>query len=78
VADLLRHLTFVRGRLHFYADYVRGRMVKTTVEIDEDGKILLETVNRGEAATRWVAKLQGKKILALVGSNGPPEKQGTP
>lgn len=76
VADMLRHLTFVRGRLHFYADYVRGRMLKTTVEIDKDGKILLETVNRGEAATRWIAKLQSKKLLALVG-NGPPE-QGPP
>jgi hypothetical protein len=76
VADMLRHLTFVRGRLHFYADYVRGRILKTTVEIDKDGKILLETVNRGEAATRWIAKLQGKKLLALVG-NGPPE-QGPP
>ncbi len=50
VADMLRHLTFVRGRLHFHADYVRGRMLKTTVEIDKDGKILLETINRGETA----------------------------
>lgn len=45
--------------------YVRGRCLKTTIEIDWDGKITLETVNRGEAATRWVAKLQGKKVIGL-------------
>lgn len=58
VGDMLRHLRFERGRLHFYADYVRGRMMKTTIDIDREGKITLQTVNRGEAATRWIAKLQ--------------------
>lgn len=66
VSDMLRYLRFERGRLHFYADYVRGRMLKTTIDIDRDGKITLETVNRGEAATRWVSKLQGKKVIGLV------------
>lgn len=66
VGDMLRHLRFERGRLHFYADYVRGRMLKTTIDIDRDGKITLETVNRGEAATWWVSKLQGKKVIGLV------------
>jgi len=69
VGDMLRHLRFARGRLHFYADYVRGRMLKTTIDIDRDGKITLETVNRGEAATRWVSKLQGKKVIGLVGDD---------
>ena len=69
--DMLRRLRFERGRLHFYADYVRGRMMKTTISIDKDGKIMLETVNRGEAATRWVSKLQGKKVIGLVGDNAP-------
>lgn len=66
VGDMLRHLRFERGRLHFYADYVRGRMLKTTIDIERDGKITLETVNRGEAATRWISKLQGKKVIGLV------------
>lgn len=66
VGDMLRHLRFEHRKLHFYADYVRGRCIKTTVEIDAEGTILLRTVNRGEAATRWVAKLQGKKMLELV------------
>jgi hypothetical protein len=67
VADLVRHLRYERGRLVFHADYVRGRMMKTTVEIDPEGSVLLETANRGEAATRWVATVQGKRVMALVG-----------
>jgi hypothetical protein len=66
VADMLRGLSFPGGRLYFYADYVRGRMMKTSVEVFPDGRIALETQNRGEAATRWIQKLQGKKMLALV------------
>jgi hypothetical protein len=66
-ADLLRHLTFPKGRIHFYADYVRGRMMKTGVDVYPDGRIVLDAVNRGEAPTRWVARIQGKKILSLVG-----------
>jgi len=68
VSDMFSHLRFEDGRLHFYADYVRGRMMKTTVEIDPDGVIRLETINRGESAARWVATLQGKKKLKLIES----------
>ena len=66
-ADMIRHLCFERGELHFYADYVRGRMMKTTVEVNREGRVLVETMNRGEAATRWVATLQGKRIVSIVG-----------
>ena len=64
--DMLRHLEFRRGCLHFYADYVRGRCVKTTVEVTRHGLVTLETVNRGEAALRWVDKLKGKRYLQAV------------
>ena len=64
--DMLRHLEFQRGCLHFYADYVRGRCVKTTVEITSHGIVTVETVNRGEAALRWVDKLKGKNFLRAV------------
>lgn len=67
VGDMLRHLRFERGELRFYADYVRGRCMKTKVIVRGNGSFLLDTVNRGEAATRWVAKLQGKKMLRAVG-----------
>ena len=63
VGDMLRRLRFERGELHFYADYVRGRCMKTTIVVRADGTFMLDTVNRGEAATRWIAKLQGKKVL---------------
>ncbi len=65
-ADMLRHLSFERGRLHMYVDYLRGRCVKTTVEVSSDGRVLLETRNRGQAATRWVDRLRGKSFLRPV------------
>jgi len=58
--DMLRCLAFDRGRLRFDADHVHGRCMQTRIEIDGEGKITLETVNRGEAATHWIARLQGK------------------
>jgi hypothetical protein len=65
--DMLRRLRFERGELHFYADYVRGRCMKTTIVVRANGTFMLDTVNRGEAATRWIARLQGKKLLRPVG-----------
>lgn len=65
-ADMLRHLEFRHGRLCFYADYVRGRCMKTRIEISSDGSVSLETVNRGEAATRWVDRLLGKRFIAAI------------
>ena len=70
VGDMFSHLLFEDGQLHFYADYVRGRMMKTTIDIDGDGVIRLETTNRGESAARWVATLQGKKKLRVLDSPG--------
>lgn len=70
-SDMLRCLRFKRGELHFYADYVRGRCVKTTIVVRKDGTFMLDTVNRGEAATRWIARLQGKKLLRSVGNSEP-------
>ena len=64
--DMLRCLSFDRGRLYFHADHVRGRCMKTTLEIAREGKITLETVNRGDAATRWLSKLQGKKAMSVA------------
>jgi hypothetical protein len=65
-ADMLRHTDFERGKLHMYVDYLRGRCVKTTVELSSDGHALVETVNRGHAATRWVDRLRGRKFLQAV------------
>lgn len=65
-ADMIQHLRFPGGRIEFDADYVRGRMMKTVVEVHADGMITLETSNRGESATRWVSRLQGKRTLSLA------------
>jgi hypothetical protein len=59
VVDFLEHLSYRLGRLHFYVDYLRGRLLKTMVDINQDGTVLLQTVNRGDLAKRWVAILQG-------------------
>ena len=64
--DMLEHLSFRYGHLYFYADYVRGRCMKTDIHVSQDGKIVLETINRGQAATRWVQLLQGKKLFEVV------------
>jgi hypothetical protein len=66
-ADLLRHLSFERGKLHLYVDYLRGRCMKTTIEIWSDGRVRLDTVNRGQAATRWVDRMKGKSHLQPIG-----------
>lgn len=84
--DMLRRLRFERGELRFYADYVRGRCMKTKIVIRKDGTFMLDTVNRGEAATRWIARDRtsvGRNgavgVIACVGRRfvGPnrPEKQ---
>jgi hypothetical protein len=65
-ADMLRHLRFERGTLSMYVDYLRGRCMKTDVEVSSDGVVRLKTVNRGQAATRWVDRLHGKKFLQAV------------
>jgi hypothetical protein len=59
--DMLRHLSFERGWLRFQADHVRGRRMKTTIEIDPDGRITLGAVDRGDAALRWLSRLQVKQ-----------------
>jgi hypothetical protein len=71
-ADLLRHLRYEEGELRLYVDYLRGRCVKTDIKCGSDGRVTLNTVNRGEAATRWVDTLRGKKHLRPVPTEGAP------
>jgi hypothetical protein len=66
VSDFFEGLRFVRGELHYDADYVRGRCVKTEIVVRRDGSVRLETRGRGESALRWIERLQGKKMLELV------------
>ena len=70
--DLCRHLHFTRGTLHLDTDYVRGRMMKTSVTVWPTGVVEVRTVNRHQMASRWIDLLKGKKHLRLVSGGSPP------
>ena len=66
LADLVRGLVFDAGQLLFDADYVRGRMMKTRVRVRPDGALLISTLHRHGAASRWIDAIQGRSHLRLV------------
>lgn len=66
VADFLKCLSFARGQLHFTADYLRGRRMKTDIALRADGTVTLATLGRGKSAVRWLDRLQGKKSMWVV------------
>jgi hypothetical protein len=70
LADFIEGLRFVRGELHFDADYIRGRRIKTHIVVRSNGTVVLETIGRGKAALRWLDQLKGKKLMRLVGEGG--------
>lgn len=76
IADTLLRLDLERGGLCFEADYVRGRMVKTSVSVRPDGRLTVETRNRHEMAVRWLRALKGEKHIRLVASAGAPIEEG--
>ncbi len=65
-SDMMPRLRFERGTLVFDADYIRGRMMKTTVTVGLDGKFVVQTRNRHEMAVRWLRALKGKRHIELV------------
>ncbi len=66
VADLLAAFRFDSGCLSVSVDYLRGRCVKTDITPDRDGRLVLATRTRGEAATRWFRTLKGERTLQAV------------
>lgn len=66
VGDLTEQFRFERGHMHIYLDYVRGRMVKTDIDVFADGKVVIQTVNRGRSLGRWLDLLKGRRHLAAV------------
>ncbi len=66
VSDLVEGLSFEQGELHFSADYVRGRCLKTDIRVTKEGRVMLATRARGKQALRWLDQLQGKKLLRVV------------
>ena len=59
----MQRLRFVRGELHFDADYIRGRRIKTRIAVRANGTVMLETIGRGKAVLRWLERMRGKKLL---------------
>ncbi|MFT5421545.1 MAG: hypothetical protein ACI9D5_002302 [Candidatus Endobugula sp.] len=64
--NLIQSVSFTNGSLNFYCDYLRGRLVKTSIVVNQDGRVDIGTICRGNALKVWLQKLQGKKILHEV------------
>ncbi len=47
----------MRGELHFDADYILGRRVKTRIAVRANGTVMLETIGRGKAVLRWLERM---------------------
>lgn len=69
VRDFLGTLDLKPTGLHTYLDYLRGRCVKTSIDASGEGVIVLQTVNRGQAATRWVDRMRGQRPVKQVPPN---------
>jgi hypothetical protein len=66
IKEYMECLSFSQGELHFNADYIRGRSMKTSITVRSDGKVTMTTWGRGEAVLRWLDKLKGKKLMKVV------------
>jgi len=72
LADFIERLRFVRGELHYDANYIRGRRIKTRIAVRSDGTVTVDTVGRGKSVLRWLERIQGKKLMQLVGQPQQP------
>ena len=59
-------LEFKLGNICFAADYVSGRLMKTDITFEPEGKVTLETRNRSKGAERWLTHLQGKRHIERI------------
>jgi hypothetical protein len=66
LADFLDGLSFRRGTLHFHADYLRGRRVKSGITVTAGGSVTIETIGRGKGPLRWIDRLKGEGGLRVV------------
>lgn len=67
LGDFIEGLRLVRGKLHFDADYIRRRWIKTCIVARSNGTIMLQTIGRGKPALRRLDQLKGKKLMRPVG-----------
>ena len=57
LADFMEGLSFGAGGLHFGADYIRGRLLKTDITVRSDGTVTLTT---------WVAVYPSSSVTVTV------------
>jgi hypothetical protein len=62
----IQGLEFRDGYLKFSSDYVSGRLMKTDITFKPEGRVILETRNRGKGGERWLTHLQGKRHIRPV------------
>lgn len=73
VHDFLPHLRLTTRGLEWRGDYIKGRRMKTDLRVTAEGLFEIETAERGEAATRWLDRLRGKRPLQAVSTvDAPP------
>lgn len=65
VADFLSVLEYKLDKLVWRGDYIHGCRLKTSIEMRCGGKLKLETYHRGQAALRWIDKLQGIQFFTV-------------
>jgi hypothetical protein len=66
LSDLMDSLSFAQGELHFSADYIRGRCMKTDIRLASNRRVTLSTWGRGKQALFWLDRLKGKVPLRVV------------
>lgn len=68
VSDFVNCLSYtVGGHLRFDADYIRGRRMKTHIDVPPAGPVVIDTQGRGKSAEHWLARFQGKGRLRPIG-----------
>ena len=68
VGDFVECLSHtVGGHLRFDADYVRGRRMKTRIDVPPAGPVVIDTQGRGKSAEHWLARFRGARQLRPVG-----------
>ena len=68
---MLARLRFSRRGLE-YGDYIKGRRIKTDLRVAANGRFEIQTWERGQAATRWLDRLRGKRPLQVVAPSEEP------
>jgi hypothetical protein len=65
-ADFLTHLRFEGSWLRVSLGEVRGRAIHTDLALSNAGDLRIDTVGRGQSASRWLSFVEGRRHLQTV------------